>query len=210
MIFDCERVEARADDGALKAMGVRWVEARTAVEGCFDAVATGCYCTGAWAALMSLPLALFGRGWLLVTVAGVLLAGAGALLLRAGYRIGGRPRELTFWREGLCYAPEGLSPLRASIDRLSRAHTEIGSIEAEQIRKRDPDQEWPGYTHGVRIVYRSGAIVHVASRLEPDSAHQLAVSLTLALRELRTALARGAMGSRDQGSGTSRKERVID
>jgi hypothetical protein len=185
MRFQCDAVVARATDGTPEARGVRWTEARTGVEGCFDMAATGCYYAG-------------------------FLAVLGICLLRAGYRIPGRSRELTFWRDGLCYAPEGLSPLWASVDRLRRPHTEISSIEAEQISKPNTDQEWPGYTHGVRIVYKTGAIVHVARRLEPDSAHQLAVNLSLELRELRMSLSREALRARENPSSPSPRERTIE
>lgn len=211
MIFECEQVEVRADDGTREAIGLRWTEARTAIEGSFDAVAAGCYYTGVFMVFVSLPFAVFASaGFLFLTAMGAMLFIVAIDLLRSGYSVDGRPRELTFWRDGLCYAPEGLSPLRRSTDRLSRRHTEINSIEAEPLKKPKPDQDWPGYTHGVRIVYKTGAIVHIASRLEPDAAHELGVKLSLALSELRASLAREAMGSGGHGSSRERKTRIIE
>lgn len=61
---------------------------------------------------------------------------------------------------------------------------DIANIEVEQIVFAKPDDD-VDYTHGVRMILKSGRVFHVAGNLMPDQAHELAVSLSHARETMR-------------------------
>ena len=61
---------------------------------------------------------------------------------------------------------------------------DIANIEVEQIVFPKPDEHAP-YTHGVRMILKTGRVFHIAGNLMPDQAHELAVSLSQAREAMR-------------------------
>jgi len=202
MIFDCEAVETRGEDGALQGAGVRWTEARGFWESAVHLVGDLMFYLGLVAIGAGLVAPLFKSGMPMLVVAGVICVCVAWGLYWLGWRLPGRKRELTFWQDGLGFAPFGLSTWAPHHDRLKWPHTEIGSIEAEQVVFPKAGQGTI-YTHGVRIFLRGGQVAHVAKHLAPDDAHMLAVRLTharLALREdVTRATIRSAPSHPDRG-----------
>jgi hypothetical protein len=154
--------------------------------------------------------ALGGAAGPIVPIAVAGLFALAACLMWAEIHMPGRERELTFWRNGLAYAPLGLSTWPWDHDRCKSPHTDIKSIEAEQLvfpkHGEDPP---PIYTHGVRIFMRNGEVVHIARNLEPDDAHMLAVRLTKARNELKNSMAASSRKGGAVASG-SRHAELID
>jgi len=187
MMFDCEPVEA-SSDGRLNASGVRWTEARTWTEAVLMKLGHAVYMLGCWVSLFGLGGALAGLLPPFVPLLGGLLIGAAWGMFRLTWRVPGRTRELTFWRDGESSAPFGLSPWPAHHNSLAWPHAQIVSIEAEQVVTPKGEDPTP-YTHGVRIFWKGGRVAHVAQNLEPDNAHMLAVALTEALVALREDMA---------------------
>lgn len=177
MIFDCEAVETRGEDGALQSAGMRWTEARGFWESAVHFIGDMMFYLGLVAIGAGLLAPLFKSGMPMLVVAGVILVCVAWGLYWLGWRVPGRKRELTFWRDGLGFAPFGLSTWAAHHDRLKWPHTEINTIEAEQVVFPKVGQGTI-YTHGVRIFFKGGQIAHVAKHLEPDDAHMLGVRLT--------------------------------
>lgn len=213
MMFDCEPVEA-SGEGRLNASGVRWTEARTWTEAILMKLGHAVYMLGCWVSLFGLGGALLGVLPPFVPLVGGLLIAAAWGVFRLAWRVPGRKRELTFWRDGESSAPFGLSPWPVSHNSLAWPHAQIVSIEAEQVvtpKGEDPTT----YTHGVRIFWKGGRVAHVAQNLEPDDAHMLAVRLTEALAALRedmaTAVQRvGQTRPPQRGSAKPERHYVID
>jgi hypothetical protein len=209
MIFACETLEQRDDDGNLEAVGVRWTEARVFAESVLDTVgqvlAIGVFMaavvafTGAAIGKVPLELSLGLLGVSVVIFFGFIITSA---------RLEGVPRELSFWRDGTCYAPDGLRCLAWRQDRLPWPVSDIENIEVEQTVKPVPGKDTV-YDHGVRIMVRRGRIAHVAHRLEADDAHKLCMLLIEALAELRAGAGSERVASRRAGS-AARQEQLID
>lgn len=209
MIFACETLEQRDEDGNLEAVGVRWTEARVLVEGAIDRVGQ-LLCA---IALLGIPAVLFGYAARLVPLEAALgfvafaLAVIGGLIVTSA-RLEGVPRELSFWRDGTCYAPHGLRCLAWRQDRLPWLVSDIDNIEVEQTVKPVPGKETV-YDHGVRIMVKRGRIAHVAHRLEADDAHKLNALLIEALAELRAGAGSERVASRMAGRAI-KQEQLID
>lgn len=209
MICECETVEQRDQDGNLEAIGVRWTEARVLVEGTIDRVGQF-LCV---IAFLAIPAVLFGYAArqvpLGVALGFVAFAAAviGGLIVTSAH-MPGVPRELSFWHDGTCYAPDGLRCLAWRQDRLPWLVSDIENIEVEQTVKPVPGKETV-YDHGVRIIFRRGRIAHVAHRLEADDAHKLNALLIEALAELRAGAGSERVASRMAGR-APRQERLID
>jgi len=187
MIFNCQIVEDRDKDGSLNAIGARWTEARTFREFVLQFFVY---------VAMFLSFITIAGFWVIASENGFILAlalvgGMAAIvygLMRAVVHCPGRTRELTFWRDGGVRAPVGLAAAWFENGQSRLPHADIESIEVEQVSEPYKDRTM-NYSHGVRIFYRTGHVVHVARHIEPDDAHRLAVALTNALGELRTSMA---------------------
>lgn len=203
MIFDCETVEACGEDGALDAIGVRWTEARTFCEAAIHKVAAVMGLVTVLAAYGGVMLAATaGAQVLVIVVMAVFVFGILTwTLLWLGWRVPGRVREVTFWYDGVMRAPFGLSTARLKNNESQLPVASIESIEAEQLIFPSGDNP-PIYTHGVRIIYATGHISHIARHLAPDQAHMVAVKLTQALAELRKEIpSTNPAGMRSNASG---------
>lgn len=215
MEFSCEPTETRDESGRLEAIGVRWTEARLFSESAVHFVG-GCLYFGGLAAIAGGLISFLFKnpnpGFIGLGLALLPLSFVACWL---GWRVPGRDRELSFWPGGLIYAPFGFSTYGSECDRLKLPHTGVASIEAEQL-VFPKGNEKPTYTHGVRIFFRNGQVAHIASRLEPDDAHMLAVLLTQALMTLREEVASVAharasrRASRPNRAAPSRPAYVID
>ena len=214
MIAHCESIEARTGQGELIEAGVEWNEAQPLTEAAIHKV-------GEWSFYLSLMVFVLGLGMSaisgtpsLLILAGVALFGLAKGLFWVGWRVPGEMRDLRFNSDGAIVVPLGLSATSVRGDRLRISHAEIASIEAEQVVF--PKGENPTcYTHGVRMFFRSGQVVHIAKDIEPDHAHMLAVRLSQALVGLREEMAIASMGmgsdrQERRGASTREVERVID
>lgn len=214
MIAHCESIEARNGEGELVEVGAEWNEARPMTEAAIHQVAE-------WSFYLSLIVFVLGLGISikydapsLLILASAGLFGLAKGLFWVGWRVPGEMRDLRFATDGAIIVPLGLSATSVRGDRLRLSHAEIASIEAEQVvfpKGEDPTC----YTHGVRMFFRSGQVVHIARDIEPDHAHMLAVRLSQALVGLREEMAIASMGmgsvrqERPRAS-TREAERVID
>lgn len=210
MIFNCETVAAWGEDETLEAIGARWTEARTFSERALQKAGEVVFYAGFVVGAGGLFGAVAGVFPPVAPVVGVLLVWAAYGLMWLGWRVPGKARELTFWRDGTGFASFGLSTWHRDRDRLRHPHTDIVSIEAEQVVTPKGDDPTV-YTHGVRMFFRSGEVSHIAQRMEPDDAHMLAVRLTQSLVQLRESMVTASRGgSRSAGHGRREPERVID
>ena len=212
MIFSCQIAESRKKDGTLKGIGARWSEARIFREFVLQFFAY---------VAMFLSFITIAGSWVIASEHGVILAlalvgGMAAIvygLMHAVVHCPGRTRELTFWRDGVVRAPLGLSTVVYENGESKLPHADIVSIEVEQVSEPDKNRAL-NYTHGVRIFYRTGHVVHVARHIEADDAHQLAVCLTQALAELRASMAHEGRTARSRSvQGVPRRQQaqaVID
>lgn len=191
-MFTCHRIDRREADNTLAATGVEWTEHREWISNVLMAFASVC-------ALLSI-----------FTLVGVMLMSAGAggsgpwwipaLMTLALWsplwwwprlQFEGKPRQLSFERDGSMPAPLGFALWPRRFRSVSGHHGEIVSIEARQIANQR-DAQLTAYTHGVAIIKRNGDIVYVAAHLHPDNAMKVAVQLTLALNDMRESLANSA------------------
>lgn len=209
MIFACETVEQRDEEGNLVGIGVRWTEARVFVEGVLDTVGQ----VLAIVVFMTAVVAFMGTaiGKVPLDLSLGLLGGSVFIFFAfiiTSARLEGVPRELSFWRDGTCYAPHGLRCLGWRQDCLPWPVSEIDNIEVEQTVKPVPGKETV-YDHGVRIMVKRGRIAHVAHRLEADDAHKLCMLLIEALAELRAGAGSERVASRTAGP-PRKQEQLID
>lgn len=176
MIFNCERTSIRNDDGTYAAAGVWWTEARWLAEH----------------VMFACGVALFVTGFLLIIVSGpvwCLAAGVGAAMLLQAYELPGRKRKIMFRANGRMETPWGLSTDSLAPGERWLDHTEIESIEIEQL-SFPKDRAPYAYTHGVRIFYAGGEMNHIAKNLTADDAHMLAVRLNQARRTMKDQIQR--------------------
>ena len=187
MIFECEVVEERNADGQLDEIGVRWTEAKATAEMIVRKCGMGLGGGGSGLFIIGLFTLIAG-----LRISGVLLlAGIAAFVLGCvvcfmGVRMKGRTRWIVFSSDGVALTPWGLSGKWRS-DRLAQEHGEIENIGWEQLIQPKGEDPTP-YTHGVRIVYKDGAIERVAKNLEPDNALMLSVRLSKARAKLQDEL----------------------
>lgn len=187
MIFNCQIVEERDEHGTLHAIGARWTEARTFVEFILEKLVDVAMFV-AFICIYGVGLFASEIGWGLALALAMAMVGIVYSMMRAVVHCAGRTRELTFWRDGVVRAPFGLAAAWFENGESRLPHTDIKSIEVEQVSEPDKNRA-VNYSHGVRIFYRTGHVVHIARYIEPDDAHRLAVGLTNALRELRASMA---------------------
>ena len=196
MIFSCQIVEDRNEDGTLNAIGARWSEARAFAEFILERLVDVAMFV---AFICIVGIGLFapkiGLGMSLALV--VVTAGTAYGMMRAVVHCAGRTRSLIFWRDGIMRAPRGLAAAWFEDGESRLPHADIVSIEVEQVSEHDKNRAL-NYTHGVRIFYRTGHVVHVARHIEADDAHRLAVCLTQALTELRASMAQEGRTARSR------------
>ena len=123
----------------------------------------------AWLAFAALAAGLFGLSW------GIVCLGA---------RVPAKQRALEFNRNGEIESPLGLYGGIKVVGPWQTKVGDIANIEMEQIVFPKPDQV-EHYTHGVRMILKSGRVYHIAGNLMPDQAHELAVSLSQAREAMR-------------------------
>lgn len=217
MILNSECAALRNEAGEIEESWVTWTEAREFSEAVIDKFSEWALLAAFGAASVgSVYASAIGAERLLpgAIVSSILLFGLGWYLMRLRWRVPGHARVLSFHRNGGILLPWGLSPMRSSRDRLSLPHTQIASIEAEQVVFPKGDDATV-YTHGVRLVFRQGQIAHIAQRLHADHAHLIAVRLTQALIELREEMANAATAAttappQARHAAPRRRERVIN
>ncbi len=177
MIFNCE-VSARPDG-----VGVEWCEARAGTEWCLMQLAKGGVYAGMYAGVAALAaLAVTGSPVWLVLVG--MIFGASCGLFWLGWRVPAKPRAIYFSKGGALSSPYGLFDGSVNVGPWRTTLGDIANIEVEQIVFPKPDDD-VDYTHGVRMILKSGRVFHVAGNLMPDHAHELAVSLSQAREAMR-------------------------
>lgn len=175
MIFDCE-VTANKDG-----FGVEWCEARANSEWLVLQVGKGAYYLGFFGLLAAIGAVAFGVSGAVIVLP-VLLLGVGFGLAWIGYRLPAKQRAIYFSRGGAIRSPYGLFDGSHVQGAWRTKLGDVANFEVEQVVQGKPDDD-VNYTHGVRMVLRSGRVHHVAGNLEPDDAHMVAYCLSQA-REL--------------------------
>jgi hypothetical protein len=175
--FRCHPIRERDADGHLVAAGVEWAEERDIALAGFWVV--GCILGPIGAC--ALMFHVVDKGGL---VFGLVCLGLLACLIVCARRLPGRTRALVFHEDGSTSAPYGFAHAPRSHRRITIHNADFVSIEA---------QGHPAMCDVV-LFTRCGETVYVAGWLHRDSAHKVAVQLTLALAELRE-----SAGERRQG-----------
>ena len=170
MNFTCE-VTAR-DDGT----AVEWCEARADVEWCVLRIG---YLGGA----LAFFVVVLGQGLARLMMAAILF-GLSCGIVALGMNVAGKRRAIHFKRGGAIESPHGLFGGIKVVGPWETILGDIANIEMEQIVFPKPDQV-EHYTHGVRMILKSGRVFHIAGNLMPDQAHELAVSLSQAREAMR-------------------------
>lgn len=195
MKFDCQAASHRNAKGEVEEAWVTWTEARVFAEWVIRA-------TGYAVFMLSIGVGLIGSlifleannplGAVGSLVSSGLLLALALYISRIPWRMAGNMRGITFHRDGRILIPMGLSPMPLSRGHLSLPHTQIVSIEVEQLIFPKPDDD-AVYTHGIRLLFRRGQIAHIAKNLEADEAHMVTLYLNQALMELREDIANANM-----------------
>lgn len=191
MIEHCETIAARNAQGETVEAGAEWNEARPMTEAAIHKIGEWTFYASDITFAIGIGASLLAGKPSLLLPCGVGLFGLAWGLGRLGWRVPGTVRALVFGVDG------GINLSNASAERRQRLrlpHSEIASIEAEQVVFPKGEDPTP-YTHGVRIFFRNGQVVHIAKNIEPDHAHMIAVRLSQALSGLREELAVAAMGT---------------
>ena len=122
--------------------------------------------------------------WVIFAAMTAVMFGLSYGIVRLGVRVPARPRAIYFKRNGEIESPFGLYDGSKVVCPWKTKLGDIANIEVEQIVFPKPDQD-VDYTHGVRMILKSGRVFHVAGNLMPDQAHELAVSLSQAREAMR-------------------------
>lgn len=208
MKFDCKAASHRNAKGEVEEAWVTWTEARLFTEWVIRAIGYTFFLFSIWVGVFGSIASLLSEKPI---SAAACLIGGGLLFALAWHipglrwRIAGNTRGITFHRDGRILIPMGLSPMPLSRGHLSLPHTQIVSIEVEQLIFPKPDDDGV-YTHGVRLLFRRGQIAHIAKNLDADEAHMVTVYLNQALMELREDIANANMPvawSAPQGTATA-------
>ncbi len=101
-----------------------------------------------------------------------------------GVRVPARQRAIYFKRNGEIESPFGLYDGSKVVGPWKTKVGDIANFEMEQIAFPKANQV-ELYTHGVRLILKSGRVFHIAGNLMPDQAHELAVSLSQAREAVR-------------------------
>lgn len=172
--FSWHPIRERDENGDLLAAGLQWAEER-------DVALAGYWLAGAvllFVGTAALLLWLAGKGGLLLVLA---CFGVVAWLIVSARRLPGRTRALVFHQDGSTSAPYGFNHYHHSHRHITGHNSNFVSIEARGQGSTMCD---------VVLFTRCGETVYVAGWLHRDSAHKVAVQLTLALAELRECLGR--------------------
>lgn len=183
-MFVCETLKEKEKNGNLRAVGVRWSEARIFWDRLLNIFAN-------LALFVGVPITLFGVACLVLGERGAEIIIPGGLLIVVGYglsrlaaNMGGVPRELWFRRDGTMPAPYGLAAYPSRHRSVSGKPSDVASIEAVQLVFLQPPAV-AFHGHGVKLYKRCGQITLIAKHLDTEQAHMLAVKLTDALATLR-------------------------
>ncbi len=182
-MFECKRIEERNQAGNLVAVGVEWTEHKEWFDTLMALAMFLCLLVGLFTMFLVSP---FVKQWWFSVGIGLALVVLGFSLFSV--EIPGRPRQLLFYRDGRMLAPLGFAAYAARYKSMSGHLADVVSIEARQTASTH-DATKTAYTHGVVLFKRGGDVTYIAKHLHPDAAHKVAVQLTLALTELREALA---------------------
>lgn len=175
MLFECERRDVRGEQGQLEATSIAWNEACPMIE--YFAKFVGLSAMTAWVYFGIVGFATGDiKAWGLSAAAFIV-----GIVFMALSQVRWR-RNLVFHRDGTLHAPHG-TPNCAGRFICIHEHTQIVSIEAASFSTQDHVDE------GVLAFMRNGDRLLVADKLVKWEAHKLAVQLTLALQDMRIALA---------------------
>ena len=137
---------------------------------------------------------VLGQGLARLMMAAILF-GLSCGIVALGMNVAGKRRAIHFKRGGAIESPHGLFGGIKVVGPWETILGDIANIEMEQIVFPKPDDDQP-YTHGVRMILKSGRVFHIAGNLKPDHAHELAVSLSQAREAMRYDVQRVASRSR--------------
>jgi hypothetical protein len=176
--FVCEPFREKDGNGDLQACGVRWTEAASLRGNLFArfAVIGACVVIGGY---MLIIVGLLGPR---ATPALVVQGGLLFLLLKVAF--GPLPeRSLILRRDGTIETPHGL-PREKKVRRLRFGQAEIVSIEVIGAIS-GMTQDW---TSSVALITGDGHTIPVGAKLHSEEAREVAVALTMALRDMRAAV----------------------
>jgi hypothetical protein len=176
--FVCEPFRDKDGDGVVQAAGVRWTEqASLRGSGLARFMLIGA------SALIGLYI-VFTLGMLGSRGAPALLVEAPLLYFLLRLAFGPFPeRALIFRRDGSIEAPHGI-PREKRVTRLRCRQPEIVSIEVIGAIS-GMAQDW---TSGVALITGDGRTIPVGTKLHAEEAREVAVALTMALRDMRAAV----------------------
>ncbi len=180
MIYKCV-IDAKRDG-----IVVEWCEPRYVIEACLTGVGAFGFSISMICGLLSvviLALAHSPIGLIFAAMAAALWAVSYGII-RLGVRVPARQRAIYFKRNGEIESPFGLYDGSKVVGSWKTKVSDIANFEMEQIAFPKPDQV-ELYTHGVRLILKSGRVFHIAGNLMPDQAHELAVSLSQAREAMR-------------------------
>lgn len=184
--FVCEPFREKDGDGVLQAAGVRWTE-QASLRGSLMARVSLIFACVVVGGYMLFIVGLLGpRGTPVLVVQGALLF----FLLKVAF--GPFPeRALIFHRDGQIETPHGL-PREKRVTRLRFRQPEIVSIEVIGAIS-GMAQDW---TSGVALITGDGHTVPVGTKLHAEEAREIAVALSMALRDMRASVRMPQMPTR--------------
>lgn len=194
MIFTCEVTNRR--DG----VAVEWCEPRYFIETCVMIVGAFGFSIsmigGIWALIVFALVP--SHVWLIFAALAAVMEGLSRGIVWLGVRVPAKQRAIYFKRNGAIESPHGLFGGTKIVGPWKTKLGDIANIEMEQIVFPKADQVVV-YTHGVRMILKSGRVFHIAGNLMPDQAHELAVSLSQAREAMRydVSAASSRTGSRE-------------
>ena len=185
-MFTCQRIDERDNAGQLTATGVEWTERSLRLEAGMKLLLFVGLLVAVPAVAATFMLAISKGLWALVPAA---IAAVAFSPFFWHHRVTGKgkPRSLIFRRNGTVSAPYGL-PNWPKVREISGQQTDVVSFEAGQTLS-NLEVQYTDYSHGVLLYKRDGDMVVVAKHLHPSEAHKVAVQLSIAIAELRAALA---------------------
>ena len=202
MIFECEAMASRDNNGNLQSCSVFWCDPHVMWENVIDRTGRVMVFAGIGGAIFGVLSMAAKNSTMQMAVAGVAAIAAGLMMVYYCGQLPGRERLVMFMATGEIDSPLGLANNGNSAFRWRKSWREIVNFESEQVRPTDKDG-YVGYTHAVRAVTRSGDVLHVATHMAPNSALKLATNLMSALQTVREEAA-------SVGSARSRVGRYID
>lgn len=174
--FVCEPFREKDTNGVLQASGVRWTEMASMVGGFNRVILIGC----------DVVLVVLFAVSLMLGPAGVVVIGVVGTVLFAGLRAAFGPlpeRAVIFRRDGVIETPHGL-PREKRVTRLRFRQAGIASIEVIGAIS-GMAQDW---TSSVALITEDGHTIPVGRKLHSEEAREVAVALSIALRDMRAAV----------------------